>query len=171
VYEGGVRVCACATWDGHIKAGGTVNEPLHMVDWYPTLLKLAGAKAEQKLPLDGLDMWPTLAEGKPTPHKEILLNATPNGGAVRVGDWKLVINGGRQDGDNPAPKKKTGPEVVELFDLAADVSESKDLAAEHPDRVKALRARYDAYLKEADPPRARPKPADFQVPKVWGEKD
>jgi arylsulfatase A-like enzyme len=171
VYEGGVRVCACATWDGHIKAGGTVTEPLHMVDWYPTLLKLAGAKGEQKLPLDGLDMWPTLAEGKPTPHKEILLNATPNGGAIRVGDWKLMINGGRQDGDNPAPKKTAGPEVVELFDLAADVSESKNLAAEHPDKVKALRARYEAYLKEAVPPRARPKPADFQVPKVWGEKD
>ena len=37
--------------------------------------------------------------------------------------------------------------------------------------MKELRARYDAYLKEAVPPKARPKPADFRVPKVWGEKD
>jgi len=40
LYEGGVRVAACAAWDGHVKAGSTVTEPLHAVDWYPTLLKL-----------------------------------------------------------------------------------------------------------------------------------
>jgi arylsulfatase A-like enzyme len=170
-YEGGVRVCACAVWDGHIKPGGAINEPLHMVDWYPTLLTLAGAKLEQKLPLDGRNAWPTLAEDKPTPHQEILLNATPGGGAIRMGDWKLVINGARQDGDNPVPKKKAGPETVELFNLADDLSESKNLAAANPDKVKELRARYDLYLKEAVPPKVRPKPADFQTPKVWGEKD
>ena len=43
-----------------------------MVDWYPTLLKLAGATLEQKLPLDGRDAWPTIAAGKPTPHEDIL---------------------------------------------------------------------------------------------------
>src|SRR5205085_7300562 len=53
LYEGGVRVCACAAWDGKIKAGSTVTEPLHMVDWYPTLITLAGGKLEQKLPIDG----------------------------------------------------------------------------------------------------------------------
>src|SRR4051812_17732780 len=47
LYEGGVRVAACATWDGRLKAGSTVTEPLHIVDWYPTLLKLCGARAEQ----------------------------------------------------------------------------------------------------------------------------
>jgi arylsulfatase A-like enzyme len=171
VYEGGVRACACAAWDGHIKPGSVVNEPLHMVDWYPTLLKLAGAKLEQKLPLDGRDAWPTLADGKPSPHADILMNATPAGGGIRMGDWKLVINGGRQDGDNPVPKKKAGPETVELFNLADDLSESKNLAAEHSDKVKELRAKYDAYLKEAVPPKARPQPADFKSPKVWGEKD
>jgi arylsulfatase A-like enzyme len=174
VYEGGVRVAACAAWDGHIKPGSVVNEPLHMVDWYPTLLKLAGAKGDQKLPLDGLDLWPTLAEGKPTPHKEILLNATPAGGGIRVGDWKLVVNGGRAEGDAPAPKKKKakdGPETVELFNLAADLSESKNLAAEQPEKVKELRTRLDHYRAEAVPPKVRPKPADFQVPKVWGERD
>ena len=43
LYEGGVRVPACATWAGHIPAGAVIKEPLHVVDWYPTLLKLAGA--------------------------------------------------------------------------------------------------------------------------------
>jgi arylsulfatase A-like enzyme len=156
LYEGGVRVAAFATWDGHIKAG-KVNEPLHMVDWYPSLLKLAGAKAEQKLPLDGKDAWATIAEGRPSPHEDILLNVTPSGGALRSGDWKLVTNGGAAN--------------AELFDLKNDPYEKENLAEKMSDRVKALRAKLDSYAKEAVPPKSKPKPADFQSPKVWGEKD
>lgn len=172
VYEGGVRVAAGAAWDGHIKPGTVVNEPLHMVDWYPTLLTLAGVSLEQKLPLDGLDAWPTINAGKPSPHKEILFNATPAGGGIRVGDWKLVLNGGPAGGDEPVPKKKkAAADAVELFNLADDLTESKNLAAQMPDKVAELRTRYDHYAKEAVPPKARPKPADFKSPKVWGEKD
>ena len=97
LYEGGTRVSAFATWSGQIQAGTVVNEPLHIVDWYPTLLKLAGASLEQKLPLDGRDAWPTIADGKPSPHDEILLNTTPANGGIRVGDWKLVLNGWRSE--------------------------------------------------------------------------
>jgi arylsulfatase A-like enzyme len=109
----------------HIKAGTTVNEPLHMVDWYPTVLKLAGASLEQKLPLDGKDAWATIAEGKQSPHDDIVLNVTPSGGAIRAGDWKLVTN--------------AGPEKAELFDLKNDPYEKENLAEKMPDRVKALR--------------------------------
>ena len=50
VYEGGTRVCACVAWPGHIKAGSAIAQPLHMVDWYPTLLKLAGASLDPETP-------------------------------------------------------------------------------------------------------------------------
>jgi arylsulfatase A-like enzyme len=60
IYEGGVRVCASARWPGHIAAGSVIHEPLHIVDWFPTLLKLAGAPAAQPLPVDGRDLWPVL---------------------------------------------------------------------------------------------------------------
>ena len=93
IYEGGVRVCAFAAWPGHIPAGKTIGEPLHMVDWYPTLVKLAGGTLEQKLPLDGRNIWPVLTENARSPHDAILLNSTPSHGAIRVGDWKLVLNG------------------------------------------------------------------------------
>src|SRR5881394_746272 len=93
LYEGGVRVPAVMVWPGKIKAGSIVNAPLHMVDWYPTLVKLAGGSLEQKKPLDGRDAWPAITQGAPTPHEDILHNITPIGGAVRVGDWKLVVGG------------------------------------------------------------------------------
>ncbi len=64
-----------------------------MVDWYPTLLGLAGVTLEQKLPLDGRNAWETISAGKPSPHQEILLNAESSRGAIRMGDWKLVLNG------------------------------------------------------------------------------
>lgn len=170
LYEGGVRVAAFATWDGHIPAGSTVTAPLHMVDWYPTLLKLCGAKAEQKLPLDGRDVWPTLTRGKPSPHEAILLNTTPATGAVRVGDWKLVVTSGREDPDG-APAKADGTKSVELFNLKDDPYEKTNLAAKEPTKLKELQDRLAEFARQAVPPKARPKPRDFVVPKVWGEKD
>jgi arylsulfatase A-like enzyme len=171
LYEGGVRVAAFATWEGHLKAGSVVNEPLHMVDWYPTLLKLGGASIEQKLPLDGLDAWPTIADAKPTPHQEILHNATPYGGALRVGDWKLVINGNNAGADleETGAADRAAKEKIELFNIAADPYEKTNLAEEKPEKVKELRTRYDVLAKEAVKPKSAPKAPGFKSPKVWGE--
>ena len=172
LYEGGVRVAAFATYSDRIKAGSTITEPMHMVDFYPTLLKLCGAKVSQKLAVDGLDIWPTLTEGKPSPHDVILLNTTPGGGALRAGDWKLVVRTGPDDPDGVPPKKKAADkEGVELFNLKDDPFEKTNLAEKHPDRVKELQAKLAAFAKQAVPPKAKPKPADFVTPKVWGEKD
>src|SRR5262245_27010400 len=171
LYEGGVRVAACVAWEGRIKPGTVVNQPLHMVDWYPTLLKLAGASLKQKLPLDGRDAWATIAEGKPTPHTSILLNTTPRNGAIRAGNWKLVLNGGRaDDGEGTANDQKQAQATsVELFNLAEDPSEKKNLAGSQPEKVKELRALYDGLAKQAAAPKNRPKAVDFKTPKVWGE--
>lgn len=179
LYEGGVRVSAFANWPGQIKSNTVVNAPLHIVDWYPTLLNLAGAKTEQKLPVDGRDMWKTITSGAPSPHDAILINATPQKGALRAGDWKLVVNGqvaesaDGDDGDAPptADKQNTASPSSELFNLAKDPGEKENVAAKYPDKVRELRARYDAFASQQVPPRAQPKPKNFVSPKVWGEKD
>src|SRR5437763_9998601 len=170
LYEGGTRVVASATWDGPIPTGSAVQQPLHVVDWYPTLLKLAGASLDQPLPLDGRDAWATVCGQAPSPHEEILLNTTPHNGAIRVGDWKLVLNGHR-GGENEEARADGTRELVELFNLAADLSEKKNLTADRPDKVKELRARYDALARQAVPPKSAPKAPGFQSPKVWGEAD
>jgi arylsulfatase A-like enzyme len=171
LYEGGVRVAAFVTWDGKIKPG-TITEPLHMVDWYPTLLKLTGAKVTQKHSLDGKDAWATLTEGKPSPHDTILLNTTTANGAIRAGKWKLIVRTGQIDPETEeGAKKGPGKAGLELYDLSADPYEKTNLADTNADKVKELRTKYDVLAKEAVPARNRPKPKDFQVPKVWGEKD
>lgn len=172
LYEGGVRVAAFATWKGRIRPGSVVSAPLHVVDWYPTLLKLAGVGGTPPLPLDGRDAWPAIASGKPSPHDEILLNATPRTGAIRVGDWKLVINGNYNEvPDIENGRARTTQPIVELFNLADDPYEEHDLAGAQPEKLKALRARYDALAAQAVAPSIRPRAADFQVPKVWGERE
>jgi arylsulfatase A-like enzyme len=177
VYEGGVKVCAFANWRGQIRSNTVVNAPLHIVDWYPTLLKLAGASLEQKLPVDGRDIWPTLTANAPSPHDAILINAAPKRGAIRAEDWKLVLNGHIVDtdgdeGDAPAAvSEKNAAEVLELFNLAADPSEKENVAAKHPDKVKELRARYDAFAKQQAQSKVAPKPKGFKSPPVWGERD
>jgi arylsulfatase A-like enzyme len=187
LYEGGTRVAACAAWEGQIKPGTVVNEPLHIVDWYPTLLKLAGASLDQKLLPDGKDAWPTIAEGKPSPHSEILLNVTPRNGAIRMGDWKLVLNGRVNLGDGEATEEPAAArparaarqarqaaatnDVIELFNLAQDPYEKNNLAASRPDKVRELRARLDHFAAEAVPPKSTPAPPGYKAPKVWGEKE
>jgi arylsulfatase A-like enzyme len=167
LYEGGVRVCAWARWPGVLKPG-TVNAPLHIVDWYPTLLKLAGAKTEQKLPLDGKDLWPTLTAGKPGPHEEILLNAEPHRGAIRRGDWKLVVKG-----TLPRPATTEGLKGMELFNLKKDPGEKTNLTGKNPAKARGLLDRLNVYAREAVVPRegkSARKPAGYKAPKVWGEK-
>jgi arylsulfatase A-like enzyme len=137
IYEGGVRVAAFATWPGKIPAGTTIEEPIHIIDWYPTLLKLAGAPTAQKHTPDGLDIWSVLTKGAKSPHDAILLHGTNlDAKALRMGDWKLLL---------PASGK------MELYNLAKDVSEKQNLASAEPERVKEMRARLDALLKDAKP--------------------
>lgn len=139
IFEGGVRVCAFATWPGHVPAGKVIKEPLHGVDWYPTLVRLAGGSLDQGLPVDGLDIWPVLTEGARSPHDALLLcGMAPRRAAIRKGNWKLLL-GAR------------GPEI-QLYDLDADVGETTNLAAERPEKVKELRKRLDEWLAKAVPP-------------------
>lgn len=167
LYEGGVRVAAFAAWDGHIKPGSTIAEPMHIVDWRPTLQKLSGASPANDPPMDGADVWPMLTAGAPSPHDVILLNSAPDGSAVRAGDWKLIVKKGD---DAKAPKgRRRGRKAVELCNLASDPNEKTNLAQQHPDKVKELRRRLEEFAEQAEPPKAAPQPRDFVVPEVWGE--
>lgn len=171
IYEGGVRSCALANWPGQIRSNTVVNAPLHIVDWYPTLLKLAGASLEQKLPIDGRDCWPALTQGAASPHQEVLINAAPSSGAIRMGDWKLVLNADTPDHEDGGPRRnrERAGDLLELYNLAQDPSEKNDLAQTNPGKVRQLRERYNELARQQIPPKASPKPADFKVPKIWGE--
>lgn len=166
VYEGGTRAAACASWPGHIRAGSTVDQPLHVVDWYPTLIGLAGWSLTQPLPLDGRDIRACLTDGAPSPHEEILLNTAPNGGALRRGNWKIIV-GNPRDADEGAGNRVRATD--ELYDLATDPDEKVNLATREPARLADMRARYEAWAKQAVTSRQRKAEPGYKAPAVWGE--
>jgi arylsulfatase A-like enzyme len=124
LYEGGLRAVAFAVWPDKIQAG-VVGEMMHAVDLYPTLLRAAGARLEQTKPLDGIDQWPSISEGKPTTRKEVLLNVEDFRGSIRIGDWKLI-------------RIATLPSRTELYNLRADPSEEDNQAERDSDRAQAM---------------------------------
>jgi arylsulfatase A-like enzyme len=138
LYEGGTRVVALANWPGRIKAGA-VAEPIHVVDMYPTLAGLAGAALEKRKPLDGVDMWPTISEGKPSPRDEIVYNVEPMAAGIRKADWKLVW-------------RVMLPSQVELFNLAKDPSETTNVADQNREKVGELQKRAEELSRQGVPP-------------------
>lgn len=138
VYEGGTRVPALANWPGQI-APGDVTGLIHVTDMFPTIADLAGADTSKSKPLDGIDVWPVLSQGQTSPRTEMLYNVDPLGGALRLGDWKLVW-------------KASLPPKVELFDLAKDAGETTDLAAQEPGTVADLQSKVIALASQMAPP-------------------
>jgi arylsulfatase A-like enzyme len=137
-YEGGVRVPFLLRWPGVVSAGNDYALPVSALDVFPTFLAAAGGSAATlKSPLDGVDLRPFLTGTAPAarPHESLFWRKGPHA-AVRHGDWKLLRHPHR-----PA----------ELFDLAADVGEQTDLAAQRPQLVRDLFTRL--WNWEKDQPR------------------
>ena len=148
IYEGGIRACAFAVWPGRIPGGQHIQEPLHIVDWYPTLITLAGGSLEQPLPLDGRDIWSVLTQGARSPHQDLFIPGNrPDQAALRMGDWKLLVNA-RDLADDGANERPTA-NGVELFNLSKDIGEEQNLAAKYPEKVKELQAKLAPWLKSA----------------------
>jgi len=137
LYEGGIRVPAFVNWPGRLKPA-LVNEPVHIVDIMPTLLGLARGRGSADHPFDGRSVWATLAEGRPSPHDDVLINVEAFRGAVRMGNWKLI-------------KVALLPGKTELFDLARDPGETTNVADQHPDIVRDLESRLLAYARQQKP--------------------
>jgi len=133
------RVCALANWPGHIKPGSRVDGLIHVVDLYPTFAALAGASTAKYKPLDGVNVWDTIATGQPSPRIEIVYDLEPYRAALRQGDWKLVW-------------RTILPTKVELFNLAEDPYEKNNLAGAHPEKVAALQQRANELAQGAAKP-------------------
>lgn len=144
VLEGGIRVPFAARWPGRIPKGRTFQPMVHVMDVFATSLAAAGADLPRDV--DGVDLLPFLAgEKKGPPHAQLCwiyndhkqwripgrdTNLARPLGAIREGDWKLVIEG------NDTPR---------LYALATDPGEERDVAADHPETAARLLRDFQAW--------------------------
>ena len=150
MYEGGLRVPMIVRWPGKVAAGAISDHVWYFADVLPTLAELAGV--EPPAPVDGVSVAPTLLGQPGQKSREYLywerssfdrttglIRSASLSQAVRLGDWKAI----RAKPQSP----------IELYDLARDVSETTDVAAQHP----AVLARIEEIFEQAheDPPPQR----------------
>lgn len=133
LYEGGIRVPGIAYWKG--KIGPAVSDATVMsFDWMPTFLSLASAKKPDDLALDGADLSGHLLAGDALPSRTLFWRYRSQK-AVRLGDWKLLLT--EQD--------------TTLYNLRSDLSETTNLAAEQPDRVREMLSQLATWEAEVGP--------------------
>ncbi len=149
LYEGGVREPMIIRAPKLTRPGAVNDHAVTSTDFFPTILELAGLAPHPDI--DGVSLVPLLSGGELAEARPLFWHyphygnqGSAPGGAVREGDWKLI----EWYEDNG----------LELFNLAADISERYNLAAQHPDIAKALQAKLRAWLDETGARMPTPNP-------------
>ena len=150
--EGGVRVPLLVKWPDKIEPATTCNEPVTVVDYFPTLVEIGGADISPYKDVDGESFVPLLKGEKHLKRKAIFWHLTsyngngksnsmlwqPPGGAIRKGDWKLIEN--FEDGS------------LELYNLKNDIGEKTDLSRVNPRKKRELFKELKAWQKKTNAP-------------------
>lgn len=161
VLEGGVRVPIIIRWPGQVPAGKVYRKMVSSMDVYPTLIQSAGLETPEGQPADGVDLIPYIkGENESAPHEWLCwqnrswLSRKPgrpvvptpkvHNGAIRKGNWKLVRLSERVDSDDRAP-------AWQLYDLATDIGERKDVAHKHEAVVEELNGLFKTWRASMHP--------------------
>jgi arylsulfatase A-like enzyme len=149
LYEGGIRVPLIVRWPGVVRPGTLCREPVVTMDFVPSFLDVAGIGYEAK-DFDGESLLPLITQtGRP--QRDALYFHFPHyafhrdnhmGSIIRSGEYKLI--------------KQHDTGKIELYNLAADLSETRDLASALPETTSRLSAKLDAWLKETNAALPRP---------------
>jgi arylsulfatase A-like enzyme len=132
-YEAGYRVPCIVRWPGRVKAGAKSDAIFSTLDFMPTFAALAGYKVPGDRVIDGVDQLDLLLGKNPKGNRETFVYRN-NG--IRRGKWKYLKAKHNVYGYARDTKRK---EVEELYDLEADIGETKNLAAKHPKIVAELK--------------------------------
>lgn len=149
-YEGGVREPLIINWPGSVRPGTTCGTPVSSIDFFPTLLEMAGVKSPHDV--DGRSLVPLLKQEGQLQRDAIYWhyphywagNLTRPFGAVRAGDWKLI-----ESYENMG---------VELYNLKDDIGEAHDLSKDQPKKVAQLREMLHAWRKSVGAQMPTPNP-------------
>ncbi|MFB0523982.1 MAG: sulfatase [Phycisphaerae bacterium] len=162
LYEGGIREPLIVRWPGVVKPGTICSMPVCSVDFYPTFLEIAGAKANSDQVLDGKSIFSLLTQTGRFERDAIYWHyphyhhSTP-AGVTRQGHWKLIefFEDGR----------------LELYNLEDDIAEKNNLVTEMPGKAAQLQQRLAAWRESVGAKMPTPNP-DFDPARAheWGKR-
>lgn len=141
IFEGGHRVPFIVRWPENVKAGSETHSLTCLTDFYSTMQELTGQESKDQAGEDSYSILPVIKGQAATGQRKSLISHSISGHfAIREGNWKLCLSSGSAGWSKPHEKVaiKKGLPSMQLFDLAADPGETKNLVSEHPDRVKVL---------------------------------
>ena len=133
MYEGGLRVPFVAWWPGVLPAGQVTDEFLTTLELLPTVARATGAAFDERITLDGFDMLPVLCGTDKSPRREMFWQRRGDQ-AARVDRWKWI----------------NGPKGAELYDLATDLAEKRDVSEQQPEVVARVQARFNDWRRQMD---------------------
>lgn len=158
IYEGGLRVPFICRWPGVVKPNSRCDELVAQQDLMRTFAEISGIQLSPDQASDSVSFLPLLKSTGGPVRESMILRSTERF-AIRIGDWKLAVCPGAgcrgQFGNEPAAPAAwkaaslafgrqasrndlTAAPFVQLFDLSNDPGESRNLASEHPERVKKM---------------------------------
>ncbi len=145
LYEGGLRVPLLVRWPSQIPAGTVCNTSVASTDLYPTIMQIVDARSHAKMSkaLDGRSLLSLLKDPAADFDRRALYfhyphyySTTTPASAIREDDWKLI--------------EYFEDQHIELYDLQNDLGETKDLAAQLPEKASALRQQLDSWRQKVD---------------------
>jgi arylsulfatase A-like enzyme len=137
-WEGGIHVPFVVQWKAQLPQGSKMEHPVIQLDCLPTALAAAGVAIDPEWKLDGVNLLPALQGDATTAPHEALYWQNQSRWAIRSGDWKLVNS----------PQAVAGApsvDAAELYHLKDDPGETKNLAADQPERTKSLADQWTAW--------------------------
>jgi len=158
VWEGGHRVPFIVRWPGIVKPDSQCDQLVHQADLLATFADLLGAETPDDVGEDSYSLLPLL-KGSDRPIREHAISCSARGlPSLRQGQWKLILgrgSGGWTKGGDDLP--------VQLYNLAEDIGETKNLAAEYPERVAAMKVLMEKLITAGRSTPGKPQPNDIKV--------
>jgi arylsulfatase A-like enzyme len=150
IYEGGHRVPFLVRWPGRVAPGKRSDETVWLGDLLATCADLVDRKLPANAGEDSVSLLPAILGRKNAVAHDAVVHHSVNGSfAIRQQNWKLIFAPGSGGWSEPRPGKDdtSAQPLVQLYDLASDIGETRNVQAEHPDVVARLTALMEKYVE------------------------
>jgi arylsulfatase A-like enzyme len=146
LYEGGHRVPFLVRWPAQVKPAVSAAL-IGQFDFLATFAEITGAKVPAGMGEDSVSFLPVLLGAKESVRQGIVSQSINGSFAIREGNWKLLLSAGSAGWSSPKPgPEEAGLPPVQLYDLAKDPGERKNLQAEFPERVASMKAELEKLI-------------------------